>query len=304
MRLITRSDFDGLACAVLLRAAGIMDSRLFVHPKDVQDGLIEVNANDVLANIPYAEGCGLWFDHHSSEDERMKMANKFKGDSRPAPSAARVIYDYYGGEKIFGNLQDMMVAVDKSDSGQLTVNEIINPQGWILLSFVMDPRTGLGRFKDYRISNYQLMDDLIELLGKKPIEEILQMPDVAERVKRYYEQNELFKQMILQHTRTDANVIITDLRGVDVIYSGNRFLLYSLYPEQNISVWMIDGRNKQNCVYAVGHSIIKRTSKTDVGSLMLKYGGGGHKVVGTCQVPYEKADTVLNELVSTIKKDG
>jgi nanoRNase/pAp phosphatase (c-di-AMP/oligoRNAs hydrolase) len=281
-----------------------MDSRLFVHPKDVQDGLIEVNANDVLANIPYAEGCGLWFDHHSSEDERMKMANKFKGDSRPAPSAARVIYDYYGGEKIFGNLQDMMVAVDKSDSGQLTVNEIINPQGWILLSFVMDPRTGLGRFKDYRISNYQLMDDLIELLGKKPIEEILQMPDVAERVKRYYEQNELFKQMILQHTRTDANVIITDLRGVDVIYSGNRFLLYSLYPEQNISVWMIDGRNKQNCVYAVGHSIIKRTSKTDVGSLMLKYGGGGHKVVGTCQVPYEKADTVLNELVSTIKKDG
>jgi len=304
MRLITRSDFDGLACAVLLRAAGIMDSRLFVHPKDVQDGLIEVNANDVLANIPYAEGCGLWFDHHSSEDERMKMANKFKGDSRSAPSAARVIYDYYGGEKIFGHLQDMMTAVDKSDSGQLTVNEIINPQGWILLSFVMDPRTGLGRFKDYRISNYQLMDDLIELLGKKPIEEILQMPDVAERVKRYYEQNELFKQMILQHTRTDANVIITDLRGVDVIYSGNRFLLYSLYPEQNISVWMIDGRNKQNCVYAVGHSIIKRTSKTDVGSLMLKYGGGGHKVVGTCQVPYEKADTVLNELVSTIKKDG
>ena len=304
MRLITRSDFDGLACAVLLRAAGIMDSRLFVHPKDVQDGLIEVNANDVLANIPYAEGCGLWFDHHSSEDERMKMANKFKGDSRPAPSAARVIYDYYGGEKIFGNLQDMMVAVDKSDSGQLTVDEIINPQGWILLSFVMDPRTGLGRFKDYRISNYQLMEDLIELLGKKPIEEILQMPDVAERVKRYYELNELFKQMILQYTRTDANVIITDLRGVDTIYSGNRFLIYSLYPEQNISVWMIDGRNKQNCVYAVGHSIIKRTSKTDVGSLMLKYGGGGHKVVGTCQVPYEKADTVLNELVSTIKKDG
>jgi len=304
MRLVTRSDFDGLACAVLLKAAGIMDSRLFVHPKDVQDGLIKVNENDVLANIPYAEGCGLWFDHHSSEDERVKMAGKFKGDSRPAPSAARVIYDYYGGEKIFGHLKDIMIAVDKSDSGQLTVGEIINPKGWILLSFVMDPRTGLGRFKDYKISNYQLMDDLIEILGKKPIEEILQMPDVAERVKRYFEQNELFKQMILQHTRTDENVIITDLRGVDVIYSGNRFLIYSLYPEQNISVWMIDGRNKQNCVFAVGHSIIKRTSKTDVGSLMLKNGGGGHKAVGTCQVPYEKADTVLNELVSTMKKDG
>ena len=304
MRLVTRSDFDGLACAVLLREAGIMDSRLFVHPKDVQDGLIKVNENDVLANIPYIEGCGLWFDHHSSEDERIKTANKCKGDSRPAPSAARVIYDYYGGEKVFGHLQDMMIAVDKSDSGQLTVDEILNPQDWILLSFIMDPRTGLGRFRDYRISNYQLMDDLIELLGKKPIEEILQMPDVAERVKRYSEQNELFKQMILQHTRTDGNVIITDLRGVDVIYSGNRFLIYSLYPEQNISVWMIDGRNKQNCVYAVGHSIINRTSKTNVGSLMLKNQGGGHKTVGTCQVPYEKADTVLNELVSTIKKDG
>jgi nanoRNase/pAp phosphatase (c-di-AMP/oligoRNAs hydrolase) len=186
----------------------------------------------------------------------------------------------------------------------LSVDEIINPQGWILLSFIMDPRTGLGRFRDYRISNYQLMDDLIEYCGKKTIEEILQIPDVEERVKRYFEQNDLFKQMILKYTRTDGNVIITDLRGEEVIYSGNRFLIYSLYAGQNISVWMIDGRNRQNCVYSVGHSIINRSSKTDVGSLMLKYGGGGHKAVGTCQVPYENADTVLNELVSTMKKDG
>jgi len=304
MRLVTRSDFDGLACAVLLKEAGIIDSRLFVHPKDVQDGLIDVTDNDVLANVPYAEGCGLWFDHHSSEEERISLSNRFKGASRPAPSAARVIYDYYGGEGKFGHLQEMMTAVDKSDSGRLSADEIINPQGWILLSFIMDPRTGLGRFRDYRISNYQLMDELIEYCREQSIEEILRIPDVEERVKRYYEQNNLFKQMILKYTRTDKNVIVTDLRGEEVIYSGNRFLIYSLYPDQNISVWLIDGRNKQNCVYAVGHSIINRTSKTDVGSLMLKYGGGGHKAVGTCQVPYEKADAVLDEIISAIKKDG
>jgi nanoRNase/pAp phosphatase (c-di-AMP/oligoRNAs hydrolase) len=304
MRLVTRSDFDGLACAVLLKEAGIIDSRLFIHPKDVQDGLIEINENDVLANVPYAEGCGLWFDHHSSEEERIQMGNRFKGASRPAPSAARVIYDYYGGDEKFGRFDEMMTAVDKSDSGQLTVDEIIHPKGWILLSFIMDPRTGLGRFRNYRISNYQLMDDLIEYCRNQTIEEILEIPDVRERSKRYFEQNDLFKQMILKYTRTDGNVIVTDLRGVDVIYSGNRFLIYSLYPNQNISVWIIDGRNKQNCVYAVGHSIINRSSKTDVGSLMLQYGGGGHKAVGTCQVPYENADTVLDALVLNLKKDG
>jgi nanoRNase/pAp phosphatase (c-di-AMP/oligoRNAs hydrolase) len=304
MRLVTRSDFDGLACAVLLKEAGMIDSLLFVHPKDVQDGLVEVNENDVLANVPYAEGCGLWFDHHSSEKERLKLGNRFKGASRPAPSAARVIYDYYGGNEKFGRLKEMMTAVDRSDSGQLTVDEIINPQGWILLSFIMDPRTGLGRFRDFRISNYQLMEDIIEYCRHIPIEQILRTPDVQERVKRYLEQNDLIKAMILKYTRTDGNVIISDLRGVDPIYSGNRFLIYSLYPDQNISVWLIDGRNKQNCVYAVGHSIINRSSKTDVGSLMLKYGGGGHKAVGTCQVENEAADSVLQELVSTLKADG
>lgn len=304
MRLVTRSDFDGLVCAVLLKEIGIIDSRLFVHPKDIQDGLVEVNENDVLANVPYAKGCGLWFDHHSSEEERLKLDNQYKGASWAAPSAARVIHDYYGGAEKFARFQEMMAAVDKSDSGRLTADEIINPQGWILLSFITDPRTGLGRFRDYRISNYQLMDDLIEYCGKKTIAEILQIPDVAERVKRYYEQNELFKQMIQQHTRTDGNVILTDLRDVEVIYSGNRFLIYSLYPDQNISVWLIDGRNKQNCVYAVGHSIINRSSKTDVGSLMLKYGGGGHRAVGTCQVATEHADRVLDELVTLIKQDG
>jgi len=264
----------------------------------------QVTENDVLANVPFDAGCGLWFDHHSSEEERLALKNKYKGDSRPAPSAARVIYDYYGGKEKFGHLEEMMSAVDKSDSGQFTADEILNPKGWVLLSFIMDPRTGLGRFRDCRISNYQLMDDMIDYCRKMSIDEILKVPDVLERIKQFEEQSGKFKDMLKKYTNTDGKVIITDLRGVAPIYSGNRFLIYVLYPEQNISIWVVDGKNKQNCVFAVGRSIINRSSKTDVGSLMLKYGGGGHKTVGTCQVPYQEAGKVLGELVASMKKDG
>lgn len=304
MRLLTRSDFDGLACGTLLKEAGIIDSWKFVHPKDLQDGIVEVTDNDVLANVPYVEGCGLWFDHHSSEQDRLSIDIKFKGDCRLTPSAARIVYEYYGGRGKFPHFDDMIDAVDKVDSAQLTVDEIQNPQGWVLLGFVMDPRTGLGRFRDFRISNYQLMENLIDACRTMKIDEILNLPDVAERVKLYREQNALFKTMIEKYTKVDGNVIITDLRDVSPIYSGNRFLVYSMYPKQNISIWMVDGKNKQNCVFAVGHSIINRTSKTDVGALMLKNGGGGHAKVGTCQVPYAEADTVLKKLVDHMKADG
>jgi len=198
----------------------------------------------------------------------------------------------------------LMAAVDKADTGRFTREEVLNPQGWVLLSFIMDPRTGLGRFRDYRISNYQLMDQMIEYCGTSKIGDILDMPDVQERVKRYFEQNALYENMIKDNTRLDGNVIVTDLRGADVIYSGNRFLIYCLYPEQNISIWIINGRNKQNCVFAVGHSIINRSSRTNVGSLMLKYGGGGHRVVGTCQVPYDDAEKALADLIATMRQDG
>ena len=304
MRLLTRSDFDGLICGVLLKEAGIIESWQFVHPKDMQDGVIEVTENDVLANVPYVPGCGLWFDHHASEQERLNLQGKFKGDSRPAPSAARVVYDYYGGKQKFGRFDEMMIAVDKTDSGNLTLEEITKPQGWILLGFIMDPRTGLGRFQDYRISNYNLMEKLIDYCRDLSIDKIIALPDVKERVKRYNEQNELFRKMLQQYTRTEGNVIITDLRGVDVIYTGNRFLIYSLYLDKNISLWLIDGRNKQNCVISLGHSILNRTSKTNVGSLMLKYGGGGHPMVGTCQVPYDDADRVIAEIVAQLQADG
>jgi len=306
MRLLTRSDFDGLGCAVLLKEVDVIDDIKFVHPKDIQDGKIEVTSNDVLANIPYVKGCGLWFDHHSSEDER-KLYGEFEGVSDPdAPSAARVIYNYYNEKDKFTDNQytELLKAVDKADSAQFTVDEVLHPKGWVLLSLIMDPRTGLGRYKDYRISNYQLMLDLIIYCKEKNIDEILDVEDVQERVVRYFFQDKLFKEMLKSKSFAIGNVIVIDLREEDEIYTGNRFIVYSQYPEQNISVQVMWGYQRQNIVMTCGHSIINRTSKTDVGSLMLKYGGGGHKKVGTCQVPVDKAEEVLEELIKKMNADG
>ncbi len=303
MRLLTRADFDGLACGALLKELGVIDSWKFVHPKDMQDGKEEVTPNDVLANVPYDPRCKLWFDHHVSEHQRLGEI-KFEGASHPADSAARVIYEYYGGDQRLPHFKEMVKYVDKVDAAKLTVDEIQNPKGWILLGFIMDPRTGLGRFRNFRISNYQLMEVLIDACRTQSVEEILENPDVKERIEKYREQSALFVEMLKKVTRTDANVIISDLRGVDPIYTGNRFMVYSMFPEQNISLWIVDGRAKQNCPIACGHSILNRSSKTNVGALMLKYGGGGHPQVGTCQVPYDDADKVIAELVAEMKKDG
>jgi nanoRNase/pAp phosphatase (c-di-AMP/oligoRNAs hydrolase) len=306
MRLLTRSDFDGLASAVLLVENGIIDTYKFVHPKDVQDGKVAVTSNDVLANIPYVPGCGLWFDHHASEDERLEIEKlNFEGACRPAPSTAQVIWDYYGGEKTFKkHILPLLDAVNKSDSGNLTREEILNPKGWILLSFLMDPRTGLGRFRDYRISNYQLMEDMIQYCRTKTDEDILLIPDIQERSKRYFEQQELLEEMLKRCCEIRGNVIITNLMNEETIYSGNRFLVFALYPEQNIEVRVMWGKNKKNVVLACGHSILNRTSQTNVGKLMLEYGGGGHEKVGTCQVPIEDWERVLEEIVNRMQKDG
>ncbi len=294
MRLVTRSDFDGLACGALLKEVGLVDSWKFAHPKDLQDGLVEINENDVLANVPFVEGCGLWFDHHSSEHERNELKGKYKGESRITPSCARIIYEYYGGRERFAHFDDMMEAVDKVDSGNLTIDEIQNPAGWILVGFLMDPRTGLGRWRNFTISNYQLMEKLMST------EEILALPDVQERIAVYHEQDEKFREMVKVHTRVEKDVIISDLRGVDPIYSGNRFLIYSMYPEQNISAWIVNGRGGMGCSVAVGYSILNRTSHVNVGSLMLKYGGGGHMAVGTCQFSDETMDEQLPKLLDEL----
>ena len=300
MRLITRSDFDGLACGALLESMGLIDDWLFVHPKDIQEGLINATKNDVVANVPYIEGCGLWFDHHSSEEERLGKDVKFEGLTKKAPSCAHVVYDYYGEEKL-GKFAEMIKYVDKMDSADLTIEEIRYPTGWILLGFITDPRTGLGRIHNFTISNFDLMKKLAKATFTKPIEEILAMDDVKERIDVYFEQQDLFIEMVKKHAKTEGKAIYVDLRDVETINAGNRFLLYSLFPEQNISLWVVDGKKKVNTVITAGYSIVNKTATVDIGSLMLKYGGGGHRTVGTCQVAFDEADKTISEIIAAIK---
>lgn len=304
MRLVTRSDFDGLACAVLLKQAGVIDDYLFTHPKDLQDGKVPVTSNDVLANVPYVPGCGMWFDHHSSEQERLSAELRYEGDSRPLPSCARVIWEYYGKETFSHTLIPMIDAVDKVDSADLSARDITDPQGWILLGYIMDPRTGLGRYRDYRISNYQLMLDMIEYCGSMTDDEILDLPDVRERVQRYKAHEKPFQDMLFQNATAHRNLVVVDLRNQEPIYCGNRFVIYTLFPQCNVSARIIWGFRKQNVVFTVGHSILNRTSKTDVGSLMLRHGGGGHRAVGTCQVPEDRVQETLADIISQVNSDG
>ena len=306
MRLLTRSDFDGLVCAVLLVEKGVVDEYKFVHPKDIQEGLVEVTSNDVLANIPHVPGCGLWFDHHSSEGLRQDLDNlDYEGKTESADSGAQVIWDYYGGVETFGErFLPLLEAVNKSDSGNLSFEEIVDPAGWILLSYIMDPRTGLGRFREFRISNYQLMEDMIQYCRIKTVDEIMEVPDVKERAKLYFEHQGPFETMLKQVSTINQNVIITNLIDEEIIYSGNRFHIYAIYPEQNIEIRVMWGKGKENVVFACGHSILNRTSKTNVGELMLEYSGGGHRKVGTCQVATEEWEAVLQKLIDRMKADG
>lgn len=306
-RLITRSDMDGLVCAILLKELDLIDEIKFVHPKDMQDGLIEVGPRDITTNLPYVASAHLAFDHHSSELERVGSTtyDNYVTDIT-APSAARVVYNYFGGAEKFPRISDdMMKAVDKADSAAFTRDDILNPKGWELLSFIMDSRTGLGRFRNFSISNYQLMMQLIDYCREHhSIEEILNLPDVKERLDIYEAHKLKARQQIERCSSIKKNFIVLDLRDEETIWATNRFMVYALFPQCNISVHIMWGRDQQNTVFAVGKSILNRTSKTQVGSLMLKYGGGGHDAAGTCQIENEHAETVRDELIEQINADG
>lgn len=304
-RLVTRSDFDGLVCAVLLNELDLIDDIKFVHPKDMQDGKIEITDRDITTNLPYVAAAHLAFDHHLSETIRNTGARPNHIIEAEAPSAARVVYNYYGGQQRFPNISDeMMAAVDKADSAQFTREEILNPSGWVLLNYLMDARTGLGRFRDFRISNYTLMMDLIKYCRDHGIEEILELPDVKERTELYFEQAEKAREQILRCTKVYGNLAVLDLRSEETIWAANRFMIYALFPSINISIHVLWGVHKQNTVFATGKSIIDRSSKTNVGDLMLAYGGGGHLAAGTCQVANDKAEETLQALIKRINQDG
>lgn len=304
-RLVTRSDMDGLVCAVLLKELDIIDRIKFVHPKDVQDDKIDLTANDITTNLPYNPHVHLAFDHHASEVLRVDKKAKNHILDPEAPSAAYVVYNYYANQERFGNIsKDILAAVDKADAAQFTREDILDPQGWELLSFLMDARTGLGRFKDFRISNYDLMMNLIDYCRDHTIEEILELADVKERVDVYMQHKALHREQLIQWGTVHNNLVVLDLRSAKTIYAGNRFVIYALYPDCNVSIHVLWGKDKQNIVFAVGKSIFKRDSQTNVGEIMLKYGGGGHSAAGTCQVAIEKAEEVLKELINQITTDG
>jgi oligoribonuclease NrnB/cAMP/cGMP phosphodiesterase (DHH superfamily) len=304
VRLLTRSDFDGSVCAAILQELEIVDEILYIHPKDLQDNKIDVSENDIIANVPFVEGCGLWFDHHSSEHERLDLDGKINGASERAPSAAHVIYNYYIHRDEYAQklkkFEKLIEIVGIADSARFTREDILNPAGWIMLAFISDPRTGMGYKRNFRISNFDLMKRLPDLLRTKSVEEILQLPDFQERIRIYQEENDQFKQLLLKKAFVVGNAVVIDFRGIHHIPVGNRFLEYVLYPEQNISVRLTDIKNNDLVMISVGHSIINRTCIIDVGSLSLKYGGGGHISVGTCQVKSQAADQVLNEMLQSI----
>lgn len=295
-RLVTRSDFDGLVCAMLLKELNIIDEIKFVHPKDVQDGKIELSENDITTNLPFDKRVGLAFDHHESELIRNKAEDyrdKYIIDGK-AKSAARVVFDHYGGAKTFTHVsEEIMQAVDKADSADFTKEEILDPKGWVLMNFLMDARTGLGRFHDFRISNYALMMELIDYCVDHSIEDVLELPDVKERVDLYFEQQELFKEQLRKLTKVEGKVAVIDLRNEEIIYAGNRFMVYAMWPETELSVHVAWGFQKQNTAVMIGKSIINRNSGFNIGELCLSYGGGGHANAGTCQIDNDKIDAEL-----------
>lgn len=302
-RLVTRSDFDGLVCAMLLRELDLVSEIKFVHPKDMQDGKVAITDKDITTNLPYVQGVHLAFDHHLSETLRVGKKDNHVIDPK-APSAARVVFDYYGGKKRFPMISDeIMDAVDKADSAQFTEDEILHPRGWVLMNYLMDARTGLGRFREFRIANYELMMQLIDFCRNHTIDEVLALPDVKERVDLYFAHEPKAIEQIRRCSKVYGNLVVLDLRKEAQIWATNRFAIYALFPKANISIHVMWGKQQQNVVFAVGKSILNRTSRTHVGTLMLNYDGGGHEAAGTCQVDILRAEAVLEQLIEKITTD-
>lgn len=306
-RLVTRSDFDGLVCAMILKELSVLDEIKFVHPKDVQDGKVELTDRDITTNLPYDERAGIVFDHHQSEANRNKEKlddENYIIDSK-AKSAARVVYEYFGGKdnpKLSRISDDIMFFVDKADSAGFSREDILDPKGWDLLSFMMDARTGLGRFRDFTISNYNLMMKLIDECLVHDIDKILELPDVKERVDLYNKYSEDFKRQLKEISTVYDKVVLIDQRGLDKIYPGNRFYIYAMYPDTEISIHLTKGFKGMNTPIMIGKSILNKKSEVDIGAICLKYGGGGHKNAGTCQVDNDKAEEIAKEIIDYINK--
>lgn len=304
-RLVTRGDFDGVVTGALLKELGMIESVIFVEPGQMQSGNVPISGNDITTNLPFVETAHLCFDHHISEMTRVSGDMENRIIDPDAPSAARVIYNHYGGKKGFPEIsEELLEIVDKSDSAQFSIEEIMAPDPWGLLTYIIDPRTGLDGLSQFAISKEQLMEDLMTYCRHNPIEEIMQLPDIAERVEKYNYFAEFAELQIVRCSKIEKNLIITDLRNEEVVYAVNRFLVYAIHPEINISMNVQWNEEKTYAHIAVGKSIVDRSSNTNVGPLMLEYGGGGHMAAGTCHIKAEDVDRVIAELTERITIDG
>lgn len=298
MRLVTRGDLDGLACAVIITSCEKIGEILLVHPQDITDKRLKAAPDDILANLPYQSGCGKWFDHHLLTESNERPPEVFEGRYGLAPSAARMVFEYYlPAHPEIRKHEGLLAETDRLDAAQLNIDDVLAPRDYILLGYTLDPRTGLGTYREYFLK-------LLELLKTRPVSEILDTPEVKERVDRIRAQDQAFRETTVARSRLDGNVVFTDFRDLDPIPVGNRFIVYTLFPQANISLRVHWGPTRQHVAAAVGHSIFNRTSRTSVGELMSRYGGGGHKGAGTCLLPAEKADALIAEMLATMKRDG
>jgi nanoRNase/pAp phosphatase (c-di-AMP/oligoRNAs hydrolase) len=301
MRLVTRGDLDGLTSAVIITMKEPVDDILLVHPQDITDKAVEIRGDDILSNLPYDPRCGMWFDHHLLTDNNEKPAEGFRGKYGLAPSAARLVYEYYlerdPNDEALRKLEVLVHETDRLDAAQLTPEDVENPRDYILLGYTIDSRTGLGSFEEY-------FRKLVEWLKTMSIQEVLEMPDVRERVERLRADQEEFKRLLARNSFQLNNVVITDLREIERLPSGNRFLVYSLFPEANVSLRVHWGPRHGSVIAAVGHSIFNRTCKTSVGDLMSRFGGGGHRGAGTCVLPIEQAADAIDEILFELQANG
>jgi nanoRNase/pAp phosphatase (c-di-AMP/oligoRNAs hydrolase) len=301
MRLVTRGDLDGLTSAVLITLKEPIEEIVLIHPQDITDKVFTAQAGDILANVPYDRNADMWFDHHLLTESNEKPPPDFKGRHELAPSAARLVYDYYleknPNDPELLRFAKLVDETDRLDAAQLTPEDVVNPRDYILLGYTIDSRTGLGGFEDYFLK-------LVDLLKTKSIEEVLEHPDVKTRVDRLKRETSEFTHLLKRNSFQLHNVVVTDLREIERLPAGNRFIIYNLFPESNVSLRVHWGPAHNSVIAAVGHSIFNRTCKTSVGDLMSKYGGGGHRGAGTCVLPLDKAADAIDEILFELQANG
>jgi len=293
MRLVTRADLDGLACALIISKHEAVDEIVLVHPQEITDKTVEIHADDILANLPYHPDCARWFDHHLLTASNEKPPESFDGLYRVAPSAAQLVWEYYGSKSEYVELVE---ETNRFDSAQLDEDDVLQPKGYVLLGFALDPRTGLGDDEGF-------FHKCLGWLRDKPIREVLVQEEVRQRIIRMFEQNEDFCWTLVQYSRLNDNVIFTDFRRVSEPPAGNRFLVYTIFPEANVSVRAQWGPGKKCVMVSVGHSIFNRSCKASVGELMSDYGGGGHRGAGSAPLPVMEAETKLLEIIESLREN-